>query len=109
MFGRPIEGKGRYWGARAIYHGYAHGYYIDLLPDRQTFEPASDADPDMKARKQFFKWIEKKALPWLRKEVKRQALGQDSYQVLEFREGNRVLQACPNGSYGYLYIGVRED
>jgi hypothetical protein len=109
MFGLPVAGKGRYWGARAIYSGYAHNYHIDLLPDRQHVEPDSDADPDPKARKAFFRWVDKVGLPWLRKEVKRKALGQDSGEMLSFRDGRYRIHACCNCSYGYLYIGARED
>jgi hypothetical protein len=112
MFGRQIEGKGRYWGARAIYERPLVGnrlvYQISILFDRQHVEPAKENDPDERGRKDFIRWVNKKALPWLRKAVKKEHLCTDEDRVLRWQDGNRVIEACPNRSYGYLYIGCRE-
>lgn len=99
-FGRQIEGdQVSWWGARAIYQGYTHNYFIDLLADRQQGNNVSDA---------FLFWLNNRALPWLRAEVKRLALGTDDAQVLSLTEYKYHLEACTNRSYGYLYIGAVE-
>jgi hypothetical protein len=101
MFGREIKQPSiRYWGARAIYEGRAGKYFIDILFDRQF----SHGEPS----KEFYTWINDKALPWLRKEVERIGLGVDEEQVLKFEDGKYYLEATPNRSYGYLYIGAIE-
>jgi hypothetical protein len=95
MFGRKIEGPQiAYWGARAIFD---KNQEIDLVWDRQSGE-------GIKGRFQI--WIEKRALPWLRHEVKKIGLGIESREVLVFVEGVYTLEATPNRSYGYLYIGA---
>jgi hypothetical protein len=51
-------------------------------------------------------WIGKRAMPWLRNRVQEVSLAGNSYEVLVFEEGVYRLEATPNGSYGYLYIGA---
>ncbi len=97
-FGRTIQGdQVAYWGARAIYQGYSRNYHVDLLPDRQTGDNVSDA---------FLFWLNNRALPWLQAEVRKQGLGTDSTEVLSLTEYKYHIEATPNGSYGYLYIGA---
>ena len=91
-----------YWGARAIYNWNSH--YVDLLLDRQSFECKIDKD----ATKPFLKWLNGKALPWLRKTVKRAKPSPNSEEVFELVEGDYVLRASCRSSYGYLYIGAAE-
>ena len=101
MFGRPIKQTSVcYWGARAIYEGRAGKYFVDILYDRQSREGS--------ITKEFITWLDDKALPWLRKEVERIGLGVDEDQVLKFEDGKYYLEASPNRSYGYLYIGAIE-
>lgn len=100
MFGRKIEGERvAYWGARAIYMGCQSNYHVDLLADRQGGDNVSDG---------FLYWLNHRALPWLRAEVKRLELGTDDDQVLSLTEYKYHLEACTNRSYGYLYIGAVE-
>jgi len=33
-------------------------------------------------------------------------LASDSSEVVEFKDSQFTIQCCPNGSYGYLYIGA---
>jgi len=87
----------RYWGARAIFKGWSDNYRIDLLPDRQTGEDVNQP---------FLGWLNNRALPWLREEVK--ALCTDKAELVEFQEFKYVLKANTNGSCGYLYIGAAE-
>ena len=110
MFGFPsdIKDPKLYWGARAILvpAHYERGglkprriaAYIDLLADRQSF-----VDQGHPEKKQFVDWINKKGLPACRKWAG--DIDQSSREVFTFEEGEYVLKASPNASYGYLYIG----
>ena len=85
-----------YWGARAILKNHK----IDLLNDRQTFEgPDNDA---------FGRWLNERALPWLKETVDRIGLQTDDPQTLDLWEYKYQLQASTKRSYGYLYIGAVE-
>ena len=65
-FGRNIQGdQVAWWGARAIYQGYRTKYFIDLVWNRQG--------GDGKVSEAMGFWLNNRALPWLREEVKRQA------------------------------------
>jgi hypothetical protein len=108
MFGRPvpqeiIEKRGepiRYWGARAIFHpGTKHP--IDLLPDRQACKCI-----DGLASKPLLEWLNTKGMKELQKLRAFKALSSDSAEVVEFKDGEFTIQGCPNGSYGYLYLGA---
>jgi hypothetical protein len=99
-FGYPIsEEHVGYWGARAIYQGVRDDYHVDVLWNRQDAEGASD---------EFTYWLNYRALPWLRAEMRRACLDTDSDECLELREFKFLLRATPNKSYGYLYIGAAE-
>ena len=102
MWGYPIDNPRVYWGARAIY--YAGNGYIDLLPDRQSLDCPGDKDE----AKSFLKWLDKVALPWLRKTLKKECPPSSSDRVFELVEGNYVLRASCRASYGYMYIGAAE-
>jgi len=98
QFGHPIPDCTpiRSWGARAIYQ---RGN-IDLLHDRQSYVGDDDQS--------FVKWLNERALPWLRAEVKRIGLGSDDPQELVLHEFKYELRASTHSSYGYLYIGAVE-
>jgi len=101
MWGYPIDNAAVYWGARAIYNW--NSYYIDLLPDRQSYEGAEQTSAEGAA---FCRWVNTKALPWLRKTVKRAKPSPNSEEVFELVEGDYVLRASCRSSYGYIYIGA---
>ncbi len=86
-----------YWGARAIFKPDA-SHPIDLLHDRQSAYPEGIEKP------RLLTWVNKTALPWLKKECWK--LDPCDSKVLEFTEDDLTLMACPNSSYGYLYIGA---
>lgn len=104
MFGRVIEGERvRSWGARAIYNGYPR-YDVDLLVDRQSGE-----NMEGKEAGDFLRWLNKRALPWLRKKMKKELQwATDCTEVTSLTEGDFYLEATCNGSYGYLYVGAIE-
>ena len=113
MFGFPSDVKDPelYWGARAIlneahYEGFGLkmkriAAYIDLLQDRQSF--VGQEDPK---KQEFVDWINKRALPSCRKWADDKWVMGDSREVFTFEEGEYVLKASPNASYGYMYIGA---
>ncbi len=98
-FGRQAPRKGiqASWGARAIFQGPL----IQLLPDRQSW---SDSNPDV--RQALKQWINEKGLPWLRNEAK--GLSPRGSSVLVHDDGDFHIEASPQQSGGYLYIGAWE-
>jgi hypothetical protein len=104
MFGRSVPAElvkekgrpARYWGARAIFRAGQ----IDLLPDRQSCD-CGDLDPQP-----LLDWINKVGFPELKKQRAFKTLSSDSDEVVEVRDKQFTLQASPQRSYGYLYIGV---
>lgn len=109
MFGFPKPdgvASEYYWGARAIYaSGNKWTNYtpsLDLLPDRQSYGNNASGP----AKDDFFLFVNKRALPALRKWIKKGCHGTGSRQVFMFREGIYCLLASPNASYGYMYIGA---
>ncbi len=108
MFGYPlpVENRQRYWGARAIFKGCRDNYLIDILSDRQSAEGISD--PNSSEDNAFFVWLNERALPWLRTEVKRLEVASDERKEIVLKEFKYELRANPGGSHGYLYIGAVE-
>lgn len=109
MFGYPINAPSvRYWGGRAIFKNYE----IDIPGDRQTFhnwfENTAPNIDDPQATSQFYLWLSERAMPWLRKELKRLRLDPSATQEIALHEFKYELRANPNGSYGYLYVGAIE-
>jgi hypothetical protein len=101
-FGRrpPQHGIAAAWGARAIFNARSINR-INLLPDRQSW---SDSEPE--ARPRLKQWINEKGLPWLRAEAK--VLSPRASTVLTHDEGDFHIEASPQQSGGYLYIGAWE-
>jgi hypothetical protein len=87
------------WGARAILSDKT----IYLLSDRQSW---SQCSPDKKNR--LLTWIDETGLPWLRAEVERGFLHSMDSTVLVHDHGGFHLEASPQRSGGYLYIGAWE-
>jgi len=100
-FGRqpPVGYDGPAWGARAIYRGRA----VDILPNRQGF-----AGPEGKPREALLSWINRTALPKIRAMVKAQSLDGSTREVISFDSRGYHIEACPQASHGYLYLGAWE-
>jgi hypothetical protein len=96
-FGRrpPRQGIAAAWGARTIVKSTS----VELSLDRQSW---SDSDPE--AHPRLKKWINEKGLPWLRAETK--GLSLVASTVLIHDEGDFHIEASPQRSGGYLYIGA---
>lgn len=107
MFGRRFEGVvyAGHVGWRAIFHPHAHNP-IDILPDRGS-RNGDDATAD-----EIIKWLNakndkldgKKPWRWLQKQSKN--LSASSSDYVQFIDGDFILEASPQSSYGYLYIGA---
>ena len=107
-FGRkPADGyQGPWWGARAIYQGTI----IDLLADRQS---AVGSDEE---RAELELWLNgtrrgktpavKGALVELRERVKVERPSTREAAVLVVERGGFRLEASPQRSYGYMYLGA---
>lgn len=99
------------WGARAIYERvpsvqagrkYAPGYYtFSTLPDRRGL-----VGGDETAQRALCAWLSKKGLPALTKLVKAGGPSPDERCEIRVEDGDYVIVANPNASYGYLYIGA---
>lgn len=86
------------WGARTILRQGS----VDVVWDRQQLDA-----PDEKNFKAFTKWIDKKGLPWLRKEAKN--IWGNSSDTHAFDDGPFHLRANAQASYGYLYVAAWMD
>lgn len=111
MWGRtPKDRTGikNQYGARAIYTGQQ----IDIVWDRQAWwtegcdEGNGFTTEQSIQLKPLQEWINQKALPYLRKLAP--SLYGDENRVVEYNEGPFHIEASPQRSYGYLYIGAWE-
>lgn len=108
---RAAEGTRFHWSARAIYP-------VDLLWDRMSV--VGDATED--ERKALGRWLDDKALPYLRSLVREQGgplrrratnapdfpgTGED--REIRISGDGYTLRANPRGSYGYLYLSAAPD
>ncbi len=109
------------WGARAIYRldstdtkyrgrkvvqRASTTAVIELLFDRQGIAMRLDAEsPEGIATfRAFTKWIDKIAMPELRRQCVKQYITPDSSATVEIERDGYKLVAGPRESYGYLYI-----
>jgi hypothetical protein len=105
------------WGARAIYRLDVHDTQyrrgkvirragttavIDLLYDRQG-AAARDGAPE-RDRKALATWLNKTAMPALRRECVKRYVTSDCEAMIEIESDGFKLVAGPRGSCGYLYI-----
>lgn len=88
-------------GARTIFE---HGD-VSFIPDRCSHQGEDNAINRLSI------WTVKKAMPELRKHIKRHGWKQDTREIFTFRDGQFLMEASPNASYGYLYIStyIMED
>lgn len=95
---RPPVGVTSAWGARAIFR--QAGPLIDILWDRQGSTKGMT--------KELKDWINKVAFRKLEELVEEADLAVNSYDIVWWRDGDKVIEASPNASYGYLYITAYE-
>lgn len=102
-FGRqPPRGAKVAWGARAIFKPVSKNPMIDLLWDRQS------AFGDEAERQDLVEWVRTTGLPGVEEQLEDQAAYaiSTSDEVFRFEEGGYVIEASPQRSGGYLYIGA---
>ena len=86
-----------YWGARAI----ITGGFVDLLPNRQSFQRAESVTDDEKD--EFVAWLDKQAIPYLNRPVK---VHEAAHIEFHSRDDSFHCFAEDRSSGGYLYIGA---
>jgi len=123
MFGRPgpLDYIGPFWGARAIYTPARWDYPqtfgghkirskpskiscdIDILGDRQTWSQVN-------ARHPLIEWLNTEGMKALRARLNELCLATSSREVVVVISKDRrfILEASPQGSWGYLYLGAWE-
>jgi len=128
MFGFPVpepvttkHGEPKfYWGARGIYTppkfqtvGYGRkakeqqvSCNLDIWGERSS--TAGFTDEKTPEGEAFFNWINKVAIPALRKWCDTQWIETSSRKVFALRHERWTMMASPNASYGYIYVGVWE-
>jgi hypothetical protein len=96
---KPPAGAKVAWGARAVYRSRPRAEF-DLLWDRQSV-----AGPE-RERMPLYEWLNKRALPELRKIVEDEFLPGSSWEEVSFEDlvDGYAIKASPRGSCGYLYI-----
>lgn len=96
----PAEGARYHWSARAIYP-------VDLLWDRMAVEGEASEDE----RRALGRWLDDKALPYLRSLAANGStlpLQSDNQEIRVSGDGY-TLRANPRASYGYLYMSAAPD
>ena len=97
------EGVKTSWGARAIYDiapSENRDPYFSLLADRQT------GSGEKKKREALSKWVNEVGFQLLDDELKKQNVQKKDKTIIHVEEGDYILEASPNASYGYLYISA---
>ena len=97
-----------YWMARAIYKPGNTRWtqtFVELLWDRQGFK----GDADEKYRKDLARWINKKGLNRLRKELYLRAVSTADRCLVVVSDAPFYLYADPRASYGYLYLAAWKE
>lgn len=97
---QPPEGVTLAWGARTIYkyHPSADLMVIDILWDRKANWGTREELADL------LEWVNTKGMEALKQRLAGGPVTGDSSMIVEAREGEFVIEASPQGSYGYLYI-----
>lgn len=102
-FGRqPPKGTKVAWGARAIFKPISRNPMIDILWDRQS------AFGEKEDREALVEWVRTVGLTWLEETIGEKASFAltRSHEVFHYEDGGYVIEASPQGSGGYLYIGA---
>lgn len=92
-----------FWGARgAIRTNYKGNPYLELYPDRQSFERDDDA---RESKSDFVDWINNELIPCMEGCVK----ARDTQHVeLTSNDGRFCAVITDRNSGGYIYVGAWE-
>lgn len=101
-YGRGIYSPPKWpQGAHRMKKPKASPAFIDFVPDRNgCTSPIED--------KSFWTWVDKKAIPALKKWATDNWIETSSEKIFEIISdcGRFVFRATPNRSYGYMYMGA---
>ena len=101
----------RAWGARAIYRLAWSAIFNDYLASVQTLgdrQSYHGFDADYRADQDFVAWLNDTAMPQIKELLIKELVEGDSDQVVGWDDGPRHIEASPQRSHGYLYIGAWE-
>lgn len=96
-FGLAIENTLAWYGARAIFRQN----YIDIVWDRQSGTKLTEEHG-----KSLLDWLNNIGMPTLRLAVRNIYLPENKADMAYLEDGEFILVASTNASYGYLYIGA---
>lgn len=97
-----------YWTARALYkpgHTRWTQTSLELYEDRQGFQ----GETNEKDRKDLARWINKKALNRLRKELYLQGVSTADTRLVVISDAPFYLYADPRASHGYIYLAAWKE
>ena len=105
----PIDINKINWGLRP-FHEEAEAFFgvrmifqsgrLEFLPGR-----GSEVGEDSQVQS-LVDWLNQKALPALKKHIKTHGWNSATTETFVFEDGQKRLEASPNGSYGYMYISA---
>lgn len=78
---------------------------MQTLGDRQSYH-GFDVDPD--ADRDFVGWLNLTGMREIKAKLEEALIEPDSEAVVSFDDGPRHIEASPQRSHGYLYIGAWE-
>ena len=105
----PIDIKKINWGKRP-FRSEAEAFYgcrmifqsgrLEFLPGR-----GSEVGEENKVQS-LVEWLNQTALPQLKKHIKAQGWTSATTETFVLEDGQKRLEASPNGSFGYMYISA---
>ena len=96
---QPPSGVQMAWGARAIWPSEDVGF----VPDRISFKYGTSQD--YKLRNKLYSFLKNGAIDKLKKTMKSERLSSSESKLITIQFGGFTLEANPNSSHGYLYMG----
>ena len=94
---RPFRSEAEaFYGCRMIFQ---HGK-LEFLPGR-----GSEVGEDSQVQS-LVAWLNQKGLPLLKKHIKTQNWNSSTTDVFVYIDGQKRMEASPNGSFGYMYISA---
>ncbi|MBO4631194.1 MAG: hypothetical protein J5858_04650 [Lentisphaeria bacterium] len=105
----PIDINKINWGKRP-FRSDAEAYIgcrMIFQSGRLEFLPGRGSELGEKSQVQsLVNWFNTTALPALKKHIKKQGWNSATTETFVFEDGQKRLEASPNGSFGYMYISA---
>lgn len=94
---RPFRSDAEaFYGCRMIFQSGR----LEFLPGR-----GSEVGEDSQVQS-LVDWLNQKGLPLLKKHIKTQNWNSSTTDVFVYIDGQKRMEASPNGSFGYMYIST---